>query len=1116
VMGDVTGSIVDVLKGRAGDKIAQKRAARQFEAIGEKVGESLLPVFEMDGAGLDESARTAVALEVASTLNRITSAMVTKRDLEPRAVAKQLLEERPAKVCGFSEAEGLLYERTVRESCEYIVDIAKDLPQFTERTFAEILSREGQLLEIAEKILMEVARMRAAQDTTLEESRFELEYLRAVIRKLDELQLFGSGVSVTSRRYSLSLAYITLSVEKRVRVARELQIQSKGRLIRTLPKTEGSEFGTEEELAEEIVRQTEAVDEALKNTQSALIIGDAGSGKTTLLQWIAVQAAKHTLPESLHEWNMLVPFYVRLRQHVAGSDVVEPKWPMPEELVRQVAPTIAGEMPSPKWAHQLLKSGRAVVLVDGIDEVPEAQRESVYRWLNDLMDSFPKAHFVVTSRPYAVEEGELRRKELVHATLQPMKIEDIELFVGQWHAAIRENIQDEEERMLLPEAAERLKKEIRETSAVRLLAKNPLLCAMLCALNWERHQQLPSNRIALYEACCELLIQRRDLERRISLEQYPAAALAYEQKVFLLSDLAYWFVRNGLVEASVEDVDERFTVGLKRLVGNVQKISGTDARQLFSERSGIIRMPTADEVDFTHRTFQEYLTAKAIVYEGDIGMLVKQAHDDQWQEIIVMAASLLAKKGREELVKKLMKRGERGKKYCVRLFALAGMCAQAAQEEVDAKTKAQLQECLKSLVPLQNVEDVELLRQVGELAVPCFEARIQYSKEVAVACVNALTSIGSEAAYENLESYSNDFTPEVVNAMILGLENAKNKEEYSERFLNRFEYLHINSNNKLLQYTKFMPQISSLHLWNLSTLSDLTFLTQFPTLSDLSLFNLPALSDISILSQIPNLSSLFLGLLPEVPDLSMLSQIPNLSSLSLGLLPEVPDLSILSQIPNLTSLTLGFIPDLSIFLQIPNLSSLSLGSISNIDELSIVAKNFNLSSLSIDDLSSFSDFYDLSILTNLYNLSSLSLSDLSNISDTSDIIAFADLPNLSSLFLDHLNFYNVPFLKYFSNLSSLSLKRANFPDLPSLIHFSNLSSLSLKQVHLSDLSILKSLKNLTHLELEGDKQIWDFTVLSQLEKLERVELSYFDYEPVLPEKVKKVVVITGRRFDSIF
>jgi predicted NACHT family NTPase len=48
------------------------------------------------------------------------------------------------------------------------------------------------------------------------------------------------------------------------------------------------------------------------------------------------------------------------------------------------------------------------------------------------------------------------------------------------------------------------------------------------------------------------------------------------------------------------------------------------------ERSGLLREPAAGRVDFVHRTFQEYLAAKAAVDNDEIGQLVANAHDDQW------------------------------------------------------------------------------------------------------------------------------------------------------------------------------------------------------------------------------------------------------------------------------------------------------------------------------------------------------------------------------------------------------------------------------------------------------------------------------------------------------
>ena len=67
---DTASSIVDVHKTKTADRLAQRRAKRQFEVIGEKVGESLLSLFEVEGAVLEENERMAVARAVAEAKNR--------------------------------------------------------------------------------------------------------------------------------------------------------------------------------------------------------------------------------------------------------------------------------------------------------------------------------------------------------------------------------------------------------------------------------------------------------------------------------------------------------------------------------------------------------------------------------------------------------------------------------------------------------------------------------------------------------------------------------------------------------------------------------------------------------------------------------------------------------------------------------------------------------------------------------------------------------------------------------------------------------------------------------------------------------------------------------------
>ena len=141
-----------------------------------------------------------------------------------------------------------------------------------------------------------------------------------------------------------------------------------------------------------------SVDIALSYSSRLVISGLPGSGKTTLLQWIAVKSASRSFEGQLSNWNDTIPFYIRLR-HCIQSEL-----PKPEDFSSLVAPAIADTMPK-GWVHTQLKSGRAIVLIDGLDEVPALKRENVRLWLKDLVETYPQGCFIITSRPHAVKEG---------------------------------------------------------------------------------------------------------------------------------------------------------------------------------------------------------------------------------------------------------------------------------------------------------------------------------------------------------------------------------------------------------------------------------------------------------------------------------------------------------------------------------------------------------------------------------------------------------------------------------------------------------------------------------------------------------------------------------------
>ena len=158
----------------------------------------------------------------------------------------------------------------------------------------------------------------------------------------------------------------------------------------------------------------------------------------------------------------------------------------------------------------------------------------------------------------------------------------------------------------------------------------------------------------IYEAALEMLLERRDRERGVELAQTP---LTRTEKVLLLQDIAFWLIRNGWSDAPADRVAAQVARSLLQL----HKVSAEppDVFRDLMERSGLLREPTAGRVDFVHRTFQEYLAAKAAVDNDEIGQLVANAHDDQWREVVVMAAGHAPPDQCAELLRGLLKRGRR-------------------------------------------------------------------------------------------------------------------------------------------------------------------------------------------------------------------------------------------------------------------------------------------------------------------------------------------------------------------------------------------------------------------------------------------------------------------------
>lgn len=370
------------------------------------------------------------------------------------------------------------------------------------------------------------------------------------------------------------------------------------------------------------------VREALAGLTRVLVRGDAGSGKTTLTQWLAVSTLNDELPASLAHLRSRIPFVVPVRR-LPPDDL-----PLPSDLLRAIGHPSAGAQPA-GWAERVLGQGRGLLLIDGVDEVPEAERARLRRSLRDLTRLFPDNVWLLTTRPTAVPDRWLQGEGFSELRLTSMSGDDVAGFVRRWHHAARaDNPADADS---LDRYEESLLRTIERSRDLHQLAASPLLCGLLCAIHRERRGYLPSRRTELYEAAVSMLLDRRDRERTDVRAE--TIDLPLQPKLRLLQGLAYWMVVNDRLSMNRHEAVDVLGRHLPAIPAAGAQGDAERIYQHLLNRTGLLCEPTPETVEFVHEVFRHHLAASELVRRHDFDLLLAHGQDAEWADVFLMAVS---------------------------------------------------------------------------------------------------------------------------------------------------------------------------------------------------------------------------------------------------------------------------------------------------------------------------------------------------------------------------------------------------------------------------------------------------------------------------------------------
>lgn len=446
------------------------------------------------------------------------------------------------------------------------------------------------------------------------------------------------------------------------------------------------------------------VEQAIAAHRWLLIEGDPGTGKSTTVQAVVmalvdalaypedpVRTAPARALGFAPPWPVPLPIYCRQfwswvldgrsRDDGRAGDAL-----LVDYLRHQLGRHAGGDA----WIRPLLDAGRALLVFDGLDEMPwddpdagwDGAHQRAITTVHDAATRFAHNRGLVTSRPAGLVRG--IKDTLIQAGLRPFTLrllapDQIEAFVGRWYGCL---LNAEAARVEADDLLERIRR-----AELDELAQVPITLVAMAIVH--RNSRLPERRVELYEQCIKALLHRwhdrltdRTVARWLCGPLSETAKLRVVEHLATLAHERAALDREPVLAAVYESLSEAQQAKHERPDDCAPLV------ETLSERSGLlVRDAGGWRWKFRHRVFQEYLAARHLCQEQSDNRALIERLDGllgrpDWHGVVPLALAYKASNHRvaaADVLKALLARAAGRDDLAERLTATA-VLARAARD----------------------------------------------------------------------------------------------------------------------------------------------------------------------------------------------------------------------------------------------------------------------------------------------------------------------------------------------------------------------------------------------------------------------------------------------------